>query len=189
MRTRISQGLAAWLVLASAGCSKDHSTEATPAPVPLEVHVRADTGSSTRLVIRQPRARVWMANVTSAPPSGIAPSLPEAAPDTVFPEIATRAVEIDPQLKPPILKSPAEITFPSESNRRLRASRVTIELDVRVDETGAVTEVAWAGGDADSSIVNAARECARTMRFYPALLAGRPVAVWCRQRFQLGSGD
>jgi hypothetical protein len=31
--------------------------------------------------------------------------------------------------------------------------------------------------------VDAARECALAMRFYPALRAGRPTAVWCRQRF------
>jgi len=25
------------------------------------------------------------------------------------------------------------------------------------------------------------------MRFYPALRGGRPVAVWCRQRFEFGA--
>jgi TonB family protein len=62
-----------------------------------------------------------------------------------------------------------------------------VELDVRVDETGVVTDAHWAGGSADSSLVAAAIACAEAMAFYPAQLAGRPVAVWCRQRFDFGA--
>ena len=47
-----------------------------------------------------------------------------------------------------------------------------------------VADVRWAGGDADSALVLAAERCAEAMEFYPALLAGRPVEVWCRQRFE-----
>jgi len=32
--------------------------------------------------------------------------------------------------------------------------------------------------------VFAAERCAWAMEFYPALLGGRPVDVWCRQRFE-----
>src|SRR6266545_850269 len=44
-------------------------------------------------------------------------------------------------------------------------------------------DAGWAGGSEDPARVAAATACARAMRFYPALRAGRPVAVWCRQRF------
>jgi outer membrane biosynthesis protein TonB len=54
---------------------------------------------------------------------------------------------------------------------------------VRVSEAGEVTEARWAGGSRDSALTAAATACARSMVFRPALLGGRPVTVWCRQRF------
>jgi outer membrane biosynthesis protein TonB len=172
------------LVFALVGCEKHR--ESDPAPVPLEVRVRSDTSAFERLPIRPPRAQIWMANVTPAPPRGGGPALPDALPDTALPAPPPRPLESDPRLKPPILRTPAELLFPRESSRGGRSERMTVELDVRVDEKGEVSNVVWAGGEADSSIVRAARQCAFRMRFYPALSAGRPVAVWCRQRFEMG---
>jgi TonB family protein len=58
-----------------------------------------------------------------------------------------------------------------------------VELDVRIGEDGSVTDALWAGGSADSALTDAATTCALSMRFFPALRAGQPTAVWCRQRF------
>jgi hypothetical protein len=49
-----------------------------------------------------------------------------------------------------------------------------------------VSDALWAEGSQDSTVVEAALACARGMRFYPALRSGRPIAVWCRQRFEFG---
>jgi TonB family protein len=57
-----------------------------------------------------------------------------------------------------------------------------VDVDVRVAEDGSVSDARWAGGG-DSALAAAAIRCALDMRFFPALQAGRPVAVWCRQRF------
>ena len=67
------------------------------------------------------------------------------------------------------------------------ARRAEVELDVRVDESGEVTDALWAEGSADPALVAAATACALGMRFYPALQSGRPIAVWCRQRFDFGA--
>jgi len=60
-----------------------------------------------------------------------------------------------------------------------------VELDVRVDESGGVSDAIWAGGSREPALVAAATACALGMRFHPAEQAGRRVAVWCRQRFEL----
>lgn len=61
-----------------------------------------------------------------------------------------------------------------------------LELDVRVDENGEVTDAIPVSGDADSATVRAATESALALRWFPAVRRGRPVAVWCRQRFETG---
>jgi TonB family protein len=84
---------------------------------------------------------------------------------------------------PPMLRAAARLVLPA----RARSSRFeAVELDVRVNEAGEVTDVLEAGAGADPALVEAARACARRMRFYPARRAGEPVAVWCRQRFDFG---
>jgi hypothetical protein len=60
-------------------------------------------------------------------------------------------------------------------------------LDVRVDEAGLVSDALWAGGSNDPVLVQAATECALKMTFYAAIQAGKPVPVWCRQRFDFGA--
>ena len=75
---------------------------------------------------------------------------------------------------------------PSPAPTAQGTPRGWVGLDVRVDEEGAVSHAEWAGGSRDTALVTSAIECALAMRFFPALRAGRPVAVWCRQRFEFG---
>jgi outer membrane biosynthesis protein TonB len=171
------------LALALGGCAREHAPSTQP--LALSVSAAADTGSMERLEIRPPRpARAWLARVTPAPPGTLAPPLPAAEPDTLLPETASApALDVEAGLMPPVLRDPARLIVPAASHSRHFES---VELDVRVSETGEVTNVLEAGGGADPELVEAARACARQMRFYPARRAGEPVAVWCRQRFDFG---
>jgi hypothetical protein len=152
--------------------------------VALPVHVLADTGRSERLPIRAPlSARVWLGSVTPARAPLPTPELPLPLPDSMPPlEEGPPTLAVDPRLKPPVLRASGELTLHS-GWEDLRGS---LELDVRVDETGRVSDAIWAGGRTDTALVEAARRCAFGMRFYPALREGRRVAVWCRQRFEVG---
>jgi len=170
------------LVLAAsaplAACGRSPGPQAAPAA--LEVEVWSDTSRSVPFRVEPPPAvRVWVRSVSPSRPAAIEAPLPAAGAGIPPPEtLPPPALEIDPGLKPPILREPARLFLPSPSPRA-----EPVELDVRVSEAGAVTEARWAGGSADPARVAAATACARAMRFYPALRGGRPVAVWCRQRF------
>jgi TonB family protein len=108
--------------------------------------------------------------------------LPVPSPAEVdVPPASPPALEVDPRLEPPIPKHLGVLRVPRG------ARRASVDLDVRVAEDGTVSDALWAGGSGDSALVAAAVDCARAMTFYPALQAGRPVAVWCRQRFDFGS--
>ena len=174
------------LVLAS-GCSRGPGPAASrPAEragaFPLAVNVLADTGRGGRLEVRLPAARVWLASVAPARAPVPSPALPEALPDTLTPlEDAPPALAVDPGLQPPVLRAPGTLALPPGWS----GPRASVELDVRVDESGRVSD-ALAAGAADPALLEAARACALGMRFYPALRAGQPVAVWCRQRFDFG---
>jgi hypothetical protein len=162
----------------------------------LPVNVMADTGRGERLPVRPPRATVWLARVAPSPATTVpsatpAPSAPlaaEVAPPEPAPEApeaelpAPPTLEVDPGLKPPLLRTPAALEVPAGARRGF------VELDVHVDEAGRVSGARWAGGSADSAQVGAATRCALAMVFYPALRGGRPVAVWCRQRFDFRGG-
>jgi hypothetical protein len=153
------------------------------AAFPLAVDVFADTGRGGRLEVRPPAARVWLASVTPARAPVPEVPLPEALPDSLPPpEDAPPALAVDPGLKPPVLRAPGSLQLPPGWS----GPPESVELDVRVDESGRVSDALPAAGDADPVLVESARRCALGMRFYPALRAGRPVAVWCRQRFDLG---
>jgi hypothetical protein len=189
-------GACLWLALApAAGCARRRPAEAASGPgtsaVPLAVNVYADAGRTVALAVRPPAARVWLASVTPARLPVPAPALPEALPDSAPPpEVGPPALAVDPGLKPPVLREPGTLTLPPGR----RGAGASVELDVRVDEAGRVSaalDVAAAGDTAsgDRALLEAARRCALGMRFYPALQAGRPVAVWCRQRFDFtGAG-
>ena len=154
-------------------------------PRRLEVSVFADTGRTERLHVAPPPepgppepARVWLTQVRPARPPRIEAPLPEAAPSPVEDSApAPPPLAVDPDLKPPILRTPGLLRIPSPGRRGF------VELDVRIGEDGSVTDALWAGGSQDSALAAAATACALAMRFYPALRAGKPIAVWCRQRF------
>jgi len=173
---------------APAGCGR------SPAPperrVRLPVDVFADTARTVRFAPAGPRtappppaaasaATVWLARVS--PTNPVPPEPPAPAPDSLsmsWP--APPVLAVDEDLKAPIPRGTARLRVPAG------ARPGWVELDVRVDETGAVTDAEWAGGSPDTALVRAATECAFAMRFFPALQGGREVAVWCRQRFDFG---
>jgi len=164
------------LAAATLGCGRGERRSQPPSELP--VNVLADTGRSERLRIQAPpaKATVWLAQVSPSRPPALDPALPvpsPAAPENLAPE--PPRLQVDEGLKPPLVRRAAALRVPSRSG--------AVELDVRVTEEGDVSDALWAGGSRDSALVAAAISCALEMRFYPALQGGRPVAVWCRQRF------
>jgi hypothetical protein len=114
-------------------------------------------------------------------------ALPRGAPATRLDSLAVvrepePAAAGDDELKPPIPLGATPLRLPG-GGRLLR-----LEIDVRIDEQGQVSDALWAGGSQDSAAVAAAVDCALRMRFFPALRRGHPVAVWCRQTFEFGRG-
>jgi hypothetical protein len=71
---------------------------------------------------------------------------------------------------------------------RVRHGWGLVTLDVRVDERGEVSDALLVETDADSLAVLAALDAASRLTYHPALLGGRPVAVWTRQRFEVERG-
>jgi len=171
------------VVLAAAACGR-RQAPAEPKPYALPVDVYADTGRAEPLRVAvpatpaaPPRASVWLARVS---PMRAEMPPPDVSSDTVA--VAPQpppALAVDEDLKPPIPRSRAPLAVPPHA-------RGFVELDVRVDEEGNVSDALWAGGRDEPDLVRAATDCALGMRFYPALRAGRPVAVWCRQHFDFG---
>ncbi len=143
----------------------------------LPVEWLADSSRGSALPVRPPPA-VWALRVTPSRPAAPDPPLPAAPPAVPEGAPAPPALAIEPGLKPPIPRRTGRIAVPAGAS--LPAS---VELDVEVDETGAVRDAVWSGGATDSALVHAAIACARSMAFFPALKGGEPVAVWCRQRF------
>jgi TonB-like protein len=185
------RGAAAWLAILLAlalGCGRRRQAELEP-PRRLAVNVFADTGRAERLHVALPAspnsrepARVWLTRVTPSRPPALDLPLPAAAPSPVEDSEPTPPpLAVDPDLKPPILKAPGRLRLPPHARRSY------VELDVRIGEDGSVTDALWAGGSPDSALTEAASECALAMRFYPALRAGKPTAVWCRQRFDFAN--
>ncbi len=183
----LAGGALCMLAVLASGCGRAPEREPPRRTFPLAVDVRADTGRTITLDVPPPApaARVWAARVSLARASFPPPPVPEPAPDSaaVTAFAVPPAFAVDAGLKPPILRQAAPLWVPAG------AAAAQIELDVNVDETGAVTDVEWASGARDTALVRAARRCAFAMRFFPAERAGRPVAVWCRQRFDFGSGS
>ena len=172
--------------LLTASCTPEH--RASDASLPLPVEVRADTSQMRVLAVSTPpEAHVWVSRVAPARTTPISVDLPDAPLDTLVPAPPPPPLlEIDDDLKPPILRSGSVLRVPVEYTRGRAV--VSVELDVRVDETGEVTDALWTDGSTDSMLVQVATECALSMKFYPALQVGRPVPVWCRQRFDFGGG-
>jgi len=169
------------LVTGAAGCGPRAAPRARSVRVDVPVAIAAD--SAARLVL--PVARSL--------------DLPSAAPRASLVQIAPARASLDPPPPEATPAPPPEAAPPPAGNAALQppipraAARLvlaharggSVELDVRVDERGEVSDVEPVGGDADSATVAAVVAAAYAMPWYPALLRGRPVAVWCRQRFEV----
>jgi hypothetical protein len=183
VRVLVATGALVSATLAVAGCGKPRPAADRPYALPVDVY--ADTGRGEALRIAAPsappiHASVWLTRVSPArpaslqlPPAGIAAETLTVAPP------GPPVLAVDEGLKPPLPRARAPLAVPA-------GARGFVELDVRVDEAGRVSDALWAGGSEDLPLVRAATDCALGMRFYPALRAGRPVTVWCRQRFDFG---
>jgi outer membrane biosynthesis protein TonB len=152
----------------------------------LDVGVLSDTAEVRRLDVKlpPPRARVWLTRVEPSRGEPPGPPLPEATPEAAIPEpAAPPLLVVDERLRPPILRRGRPLAVPAGA----AAERRTVELEVRVARDGRVVEARPVAGDGGGPFVRAAIDCALAMEFYPALLAGEPVEVWCRQRFDFGA--
>ena len=106
---------------------------------------------------------------------------PQAEPSEPPSAVETRQEDANAELKAPIARGAPQV--PRAAGARGRGGKVT--FDVRVSEAGEVTDVELVGSDADSLTVEAARRAAWELRYHPALLRGQPIAVWCRQVFDV----
>jgi hypothetical protein len=174
--------------LALGGCERRSAEPRAVIRVPVDVLADSSLATLTPF-FPHPRARVRPGRVRPARPLAQGPALPDALPDTSLPEAPPVAARADDRLEPPILRTPGRLVLPAPSARAIRSRVLWIDLDLRVDETGAVTQANWAGGLGDSAFVAAARRWALGMRFYPALRRGEPVAVWCRQRLEVSRSE
>lgn len=189
-RRAVCVGLVA---LSLAGCGRrpapPQTSRARLEPVVLAVHVFADSGHTYALPTA-PRESleahgVGLVIVGVAPARAGLSELPVPTPEAAPPPAGTEAEIVpapDDALKPPIARTAARLRLPRGVPRR-----GWVELDVRVDEAGRVSDALVAASDADSAAVALAIESALDLRFYPALQSGRPVAVWCRQRFEFAT--
>ena len=169
-----------------AGGSLDSSTAAAIAldrPEHMVVPL-AGTGTLTLEHVSVERSRLGRASPAlevPVDPGQLSPPLPPAEPDErpAPPERAPGPGDAR-SLQPPI---PIGAPLPSAGSPR-GAGRVT--LDVRVDENGEVSEALPVESNGDSVIVRAAIDAAMAVRYHPALLGGRPIAVWTRQVIDVG---
>ncbi|HVP14819.1 MAG TPA: hypothetical protein VMS88_04705, partial [Terriglobales bacterium] len=113
------------------------------------MNVLADTGRGGALPVPlRTGARVWLARVSPARLPPPTPPLPSASPDSMAAlEDSPPALEVDPGLDPPILIVRGVLELP----RGPHPARGVVELQVRVDENGAVSEATWTGGSADTA--------------------------------------
>lgn len=129
------------------------------------------------------RVAVERAHLGPVPPAPVevTPAEPSLAPPPAEPDEPPApepgAGTTERELQPPIPRG-----LPASAAAG-RGGRVT--LDVRVDEQGDVSDALWVESDADSLVVRAAIDLATSVRYHPALLGGRPVAVWTRQVVQV----
>ena len=75
----------------------------------------------------------------------------------------------------------AWLRYPEEARRRRVEG--SVEVGIRVAETGAVREVQLVRGAGDTTLDNAALEAAHATRFRPAQLGEVRVGVWYNYRF------
>lgn len=190
MGTRSSRGLAGVSVLLAltcvlAGCGRKPEPTARETRSPAEDSALIAADRPERLVVPfAPPAsgRLVVERVAPARASlDLAP--PQAEPSEPPPAAEKNRAEDDAQLKPPIARGAPEVPRVGRAPAAGGSGKVT--FDVRVSETGEVTDVELVETDADPLTVEAAKRAAWGLRYHPALLRGEPVAVWCRQVFEV----
>src|SRR5436190_16307821 len=122
---RLGLFLTSMTVLLTA-CSRHQP--APDAALPLSVDVRADTSRAQVLEVgAPPEARIWVARVAPVRASPPEPEMPEAPQDSVVPASPPPLLEIDDDLKPPILERHAILSVPASYGRRRAVE--SVELD------------------------------------------------------------
>ena len=123
--------------------------------------------------------RAGLDRTATVPPVAVAPAqpslelpIPEPA-EPPAPKASEPHATDERTLQPPIARGT------SVSISGGRGGQVT--LDVRVDENGDVSDAMLVASDGDSLAVHAAIEASLAVRYHPALLGGKPTAVWTRQ--------
>ena len=176
-------------LLLGLGCSPKQAREPVNAgETELPVSVLADSAERWTLpavpllvdTAQRPRLTLQRTSPSRAALELALPSADPAPPPVSDPDASAReGLAIDDDLRPPIARSTSALTLKG-------ARRGWVELDVRVDEQGEVSDAVVVEAMADSATQAAAVEAAYAVRFHPATQRGRPVAVWCRQRFEVG---
>ena len=123
--------------------------------------------------------------VTPAEPSPEPPAPEPGAPPA--PEARAPGPADARTLQPPIPRGAPSTTMDGRAADPGRAV-AHVTLDVRVDEHGDVSDALLVESDADSLTVRTAIEAAMGVRYHPALLGGKPVAVWTRQVLEVRRG-
>ena len=171
------------------GCSPDRARRPV-ASGETELPVSALTDSAERWTLpaaplsadtaARPRLTLQRISPSRAALELALPNADPALPPVSDPDASSReGLAIDDELRPPIARGASALTLKA-------ARRGWVELDVRVDEQGEVSDAMVVEAMADSATQAAAVEAAYAVRFHPATQRGRPVAVWCRQRFEVG---
>ena len=186
MRTRNALSFALLLVL---GCSPGRPGQSVgTGGTELPVSALADSAERWTLpaaplaadTVARPRLTLQRISPSRASLKLPLPNADPAPPPVADPDASAReGLAIDDELRPPIARSASTLTMKG-------ARRGWVELDVRVDEQGEVSDAVVVEAMADSATQAAAVEAAYAVRFHPATQRGKPVAVWCRQRFEVG---
>ena len=148
-------------------------------------------GGGTLRLERVSMARGSLDRAAPVPPVAIAPAEPSPEPpvpepgEPPAPEPVAQGPEDARTLQPPIPRG-APSTTVDDRAAQAGHERAHVTLDVRVDEQGDVSDALLVESDADSLTVHAAIEAAMGVHYHPALLGGKPVAVWTRQVLDVG---
>lgn len=179
-------------VLALGGCSRTASERANTLPDSAAAAIAMDrperpivplAGGDT---IRLERVTLGRSNLDlSAPPTPVVVTPAVLSPEPPVPEpgeppapSSTEPWSPDPRkLLPPIPRGVPATAIGGKGGH--------VTLDVRVDEQGDVSDALLVESDADSLTVHAAISAAEAVRYHPALLDGRPIAVWTRQVIEI----
>lgn len=170
-----------------AAAAPDRSTGAAIALDRPERPIVPLAGGDTLRLERVTLQRALLTGAATPPKVAISPAAPALEPpapesDEPPPAESTAGNGTDTRtLLPPIPRGAPATAIAG------RGGRVT--LDVRVDEEGDVSDALLVDSDADSNTVRAAIEAAEAIRYHPALLGGRPIAVWTRQVIEVRRGS